>query len=555
MKPSQTHLASSAADIGTVLIGWIPVAVSIFFLLTMALMWRSTRRHLENSLPPGLRQGYRPGRLVRFLVFCAGAHPADLARLSPGRHAAHAVAGMLIFVPAAMAFLGIRMWLAEFLPDQTVAQSAWALAGATLVFMVDLGCVWAIGGLRGRSIVTGVLPRVALAVLIGFFLAKPFLVVIYKDEIAAMQREKKKAEVFGVVEKMQEQRQQVAEQHQPVIARFREAKVEVQRRVDALQPRRREVQGRHDELHRSYVTEVTQGQNGRPDGEGKYAKFIKQELDKVRAELDTIDAEERAMKAELEQLAKDEEETVSRVFDDPKFSETQTAFDTLMREAHQSGAASIGRQLDLVREYVAVGDRSRKLEYWFWHLLFWCLDTIPITMKLAMRRWDVAMLQEKAEQRLEAEVAAEVEDIGMFAKEKAQALRESELRRLWIGSLIEDIELLYLGASHTVLRGLQYEINLRETYSAMMKRMPEESVGRESDWNRALAPLRRVQEQVLHKFAYVIDGYGARRGATPGTGEPSEVEDPGSDQPKTDDPGGPNGAPSNWNFLKGNSRE
>ena len=339
-------------------------------------------------------------------------------------------------------------------------------------------------------------------------IAQPFVIIIFKDEIARMQRDKKKAEVLDVADKAHEQRERFAAQNRPVLEHFKTVKVDLQRRMEALAPRRMQIQTRHDELHSKYLQEVSVGQNGRPDGEGKYAMFFKAELEKVRGELDGMNREEAALKAEQERLAKDEEEAVARVINDPKFAETAAAMDTVMREARTSEATSIERQLDLVREYVDAGGSSRWWRYVLWHLLFIFADTIPILTKLLMPKRDYQLLMDMNEKRVEAKVEADRKYAPEFAKEQARTWHESEMRRMKLQFLIGDIDLMYQGAAHTVLRGLQIQMETLKAYKDLMGRSPKVEEPAGTDWSEAMAPLRRVQESVLETFEKIISDYG-----------------------------------------------
>jgi len=480
------------------------LCVSIVSLVWAVLLNRAMQRRINGFIPTAFRDDYHPGRIVRALIWCSGAHPSDLAPLSPGRHAAHAVSGLLLFAPAGMSWVGLRLWLSEFAPDAPVSQMIWSTVGAALVFGVDLGCVWMLNGLQGKNVLKGALPRVALALILGTVIAKGFVVVIYKDEVAQMQRDKKKAEVFDIANRSHEQREQFARQNQPVFERLRTQKTDVQRRVEALTPRRLEVQKRHDELHASYVTEVVHGQNGRGPKRGEFAIFLEGEMEKVRKELDAIAAEETMLKQEQKRLADEEAKEMARVVNDPNFAATRSAMDTVMTEAQMAEAKTIGRQLDLVREYVHAGGWDRRLEYWMWHLLFIFLDTIPITAKLFMRKKDVQMLQEQAEKRVEARVKAESVMAEQFETEKAQWRHEAELRRMKLMSFREEMGLLLQGAGDLILQTAQVEREVRATYDDIAGAAPRRSNVPERDWEQVLAPLHRVKSRVLTTFTSII---------------------------------------------------
>lgn len=505
---------SSNSLLDTYLVWMLPVAQIVLLIMTL-LLWRSTKKNIDNFTPSAFRPAYRPSKLVRTLIRCSGAHPEEMASLGAGAHLRHAVAGAMMFVPAGMAFAGVNMWVMQFSPDAPVTRMLWSLAGAVLVFLVDLGAVTALSGLKGKSVAFAIVPRVAFALTLGFFVAKPFVIIIYSDEIARMQRDKKRDEVFDVANRAHEERERFAAQNLPVLEHFKTVKADLLRRIEALTPRRAQVQSRYDEFHSKYVKEVsegiTDGPNKRPDGEGKYAKFFKGEMDKVRAELDGLNREEEALKTEQARLAQDEETAVNRAINDPKFAETNKAFDTLMNESRTSQAVSIERQLDLIREYVDAGGSSRWWGYILWHVLFILADTVPILTKLMMRKRDYQMLLELSENRIEADVTAESAHALEFAERKARARHESEMRRMELQFLMGDIDMMYQGAAHTVLRGLQVEMETRRAYGDILGRSPKTDEPAGTDWNQAMAPLRRVQERVLDTFAEIISGYGNKR--------------------------------------------
>ena len=181
--------------------------------------------------------------------------------------------------------------------------------------------------------------------------------------------------------------------------------------------------------------------------------------------------------------------------------------DTVMTEARLAEAKTIGRQLDLVREYVRMGGWDRRIEYWLWHWLFIFLDTIPITAKIFMRKKDVQMLQEQAEKRVEARVKAEAEMADQFETEKAQWRRRTELRRMKLISSREEMTLLLQGAGDLILQTAEVERQVRLTYDDIAGAAPRRSNVPERDWEQVLAPLHRVKGRILSTFTAIIEDH------------------------------------------------
>lgn len=489
------------------------LTLSLAVLALAALIWtvllgRATKRKLNGFTPTAFRPDFKPGRIMRVLIWCSGVHPSDLAPLSPGRHAAHAVAGLLLFVPAGMGFVALRLWLAEFAPDAPLTQMMWSAIGAALVFGVDLGCVWMLNGMQGKTTWLAMAPRAALALMLSYFITKPFVIIVYKDEVAQMQRDKKKAEVFDIANRAHEQREQFARQNQPLFERLQTRKKDLQRQLDEIGPRRSTVQSRADELHKEAVREfnlgLQDGPNKRPPGAGTHYNYLVGEKQKVEKELTALDGEEAALRATQKQLAEDEAREIARVMNDPNFAATQSAMDTVITEARQAEAKTIGRQLDLVREYVAAGNFDRRMEYWLWHILFFLLDTIPISVKFFMRKGDVQMLQSQAEKKIEARVRAEAGMAEQFEEEKAQLRHQAELRHMRLTHFREEMVILLQGAGDLILHTAQVEREVRATYNDIAGPTPPRSTVEEHDWEQVLSPLYRVKGRILATFSSII---------------------------------------------------
>lgn len=493
-----TNLALNLPTLLTEVSVWTLLAAQLVLVLLTLLFWLSTRRTLASFTPDPFRPSYRPGRMMRFLIRCGGVHPDDLADLGAGESLRHAITGSLMFIPAAMAFIGVNMWMSCFFPDAAVTRMVWSLIAAALIFGVDLACVSVLGSTKGKRAILAVLPRISMALVLGYFVCKPFVVAIYADEIQAMQRDAKKREILEVAQEASDHRDRFAKQNRPILTSFSEAKKDLKRRLETLAPRREQVQQRYDEMHRKYVKEVSEGQNGRLDGEGKYAKFFKAEMEKIREELDHLNQEELALKAEAAKITEDEERAVETALRDPTFAETNRAFDVLLSESRDAQATSVGRQLDLVRQYVAAGGPERKHQYHLWHVLFITIDTIPILMKLLMNKRLYLAKQQLAEQRIHSDIKAEADQGSGFAFEKARLRHEAELVRHRLGSLNDSLDMKLQAAAHLVIRQAQVAGEVRRTLESLQRsRMTNE------EWEIVSYPLRQVGDAIREEFESV----------------------------------------------------
>lgn len=486
---------------GPVLLG----AQTFLLLLTVVLAaWaRSKRAYVPDAFAPS----YTPGAVTKLLVRFGGNHPSELNDLGAGAYWRAAVCGIMLFIASGMAFFGIWMWMGAFQSIGPATSVVVSLVGAAMIFALDLGIVTTISqstGLRGTAFV---IVRVALAVVLGMVVAKPYLVLIYSSEIGRLQNEKKLSAVETVESKSHAARERFATQQLPFLQQYQVAADEVRRRITALAPRTAELRTQHASLHQQYVTEVTKGQNGRKDGRGSYAIFLEQEMAKVQKEIDSANAEEQALNGELNRLAKEREERIKQVLNNPQFAATAAAYDSVMNATAAAEKPSLAGQLDMLEEYVAAGGSRRRQEYWLFHLLIILLDTAPVLTKLAMGRNDVKMAARIREDRLFAEMEVLRGLAGEHAHERATQKHASEMRREQLTALVKDADILFQAAAHVVLRYVQVVTETRKAFAALAGKVaPEPHPEADRRWEEASKPLARVQETLLARLTQIITG-------------------------------------------------
>jgi hypothetical protein len=483
----------------------LPIAQFLLLVLTLYFAVLARKARGERNSAELFVPKYHPGRMTRVLVRLGGVHAEELEGLGPGCYWRHSVCGLMIFIAAGMGYCGMLMWMGQFRSAGPVTGHLVAFGVAAVVFALDLGLVTSLSDASGRRAIFFVLLRAAVAIALGYWLAKPYLVLIYADQIAAEQRKAKKVEILAAADKAYEARQRFGNQQKPMLDEYKKAADELHRRMELVAPALQGLRERYAELHRQYVEEVTKGQNGRRDGRGTYAKFIEDQMAAVQKEVNAAVEEESGLKAEAARLAKENESVVAKVFADPQFAATAQAIDQIIKEAADSKADSLGQQQELLEQYVAAEPR-RRWNYWMFHLLLILLDTAPVFTKLFMPRDDYKLAAKMRHERLAAEVKADGELAVQFATERAKLKHDAEMRRTRLAALAEEADALFQAVAHIGLTHLQAQVEMKKTYKAIVRRMVPEENNADANWLEVAKPLARAQTHLLGVLASLIDG-------------------------------------------------
>lgn len=497
------YLALLPATLPSDTISWVLIAVQVLLILFVIVFGIFLRRPRQDGLINPLAATDQPGRLTRILVCCGGVHPADLEGLGQGAYFRHAVCGTMLFVASGMAYFGLLTWVSQFAGIGLLSGHFIAAIGALIVFALDWGIVSSLSHASGGRGWFFALLRVTLAVTLGWFIAKPYLVVIYKGEIEQMQRDKKEEKILALTSKANAQREQVAGQTTPVLEHYKQMGDMLQKKTDELVERRKERQKAFVELDAKRIHE-NEGLNGRPKGQGDFYNFYNTESAKVQKELEQLDKEERALEQERGDLTMEKQKVINKALSDPHVETAAKALDGIMEETSQAKADSLGRQLDLLHEYIAAGGNDRKWDYWLFHLLLILLDTAPVMTKLFMYRQDFKLAAGLREHRLEVKLQAERTHAPAFAERTATARHMRELRDEMLAGLVTDADHIYQVTAHIILRGQQVRLEVERAFLANRRASLFGKAVKAEELEKALAPLDRVQQDLEDRLHRVL---------------------------------------------------
>jgi len=313
-------------------------------LLTFFSTWRSSlpSNHVSMS------------RLSSFFHFCAGGDAAILRR-TPTDQQKYASIGATVF------FTGVFAAIAGGFALHTVFKSMWVaipfgLLWGMMIFNLDRYIVMSIKKKGSRWQELGMaLPRVMLAVLIAFVIAKPLELKLFASEIGA--------------ELVLMEQEVYTEQESALKGRFVTDIQTIDAEVAAIEAQISQQQAVRDELHTAAIQEADGTGGSGLRNLGPIYKAKKADADRAQSELDALLAEKAPLLAQL-QVDKDA---------------VQSKINTELTALDQGKLDGFAAQLD------ALGRLARKSTTIFWAslfitLLFIAIETAPLFVKLISQR-------------------------------------------------------------------------------------------------------------------------------------------------------------------------
>ncbi len=233
---------------------------------------------------------------MRFFWNAAGGDRYLLEKSTHSDHIKYMCLGGIIFATGLMAALAGGYAFYTIFGERGAANSTdfdtsaaflsvvFGIFWGLMIFNLDRFIVSSTGTGDGTEAITwdelkGAIPRIVLGSIIALTISKPVEIRMFKTEIDIRLRER--------------QIEQQTEYQAKIDKTYREREALIKADYEEINRQRADLLSRLDEYDKKYLTEMTQGQGGRGRGEGPMALSLREQRDRLKAELDRFDADHK----------------------------------------------------------------------------------------------------------------------------------------------------------------------------------------------------------------------------------------------------------------------
>ncbi len=375
-----------------------------------------------------------------------------------------------------------------------------AIAFALFILLLDFILVAALGGSRsGRAGSLLALYRTLLALSIGWFIARPAILVIYGGAIDGLNRSTRWEEILRTTEQREALKQKTLTAQQPLAAHYADRRKQLEEQIKALAPLKQRMNLEIIESEKGAEEEHLRGRNGRKPGPGDYWEIERKYLKEKQDKLAKLEAEESRLLDELSKLAESQEGQFQKTNDDPAFRGLGDAAAKQIAELKNHVPGWSERE-DLLLEWVMQRPLKRLPGFLAIHGVLLLLDLLPLLTLLLVSRTEL----EKARQIRNAQLNAEAECAERVAREGAEETileritRDRFRERSATHKEIGDLRLEF--ATHQILRKEQAEATARPTFFKLRFSTTKPTPEQQLAWKNEAEPLRQAMEKNLRDF-------------------------------------------------------
>ncbi len=453
-----------------------------------------------------LRYVQRPfGTVTGWLLRLSGHHPAEFERLDASVAWRSAAWWRAVLVPPLIAFAGIWATCEAFERGGALTK---ALGGGLFVLLLDFILVAALSGSRsGKASWVLVGYRSAVAIGLGWFIARAPILMIYQSSIDGLNRKDRWEEIRRTTEERETLRKDSLAAQLPLAEHYEGRRKLVEDQLLTMTASKGPVNARIIELDILRQKEDLDGLDGTKPGRGdQYAKRLGY-LNEEKEKLARIEKEEGRLQTELTELAKAHEEQLAKLGNDPIFKKLGDAASQQIGEAQASRPGWSERE-DLLWKWVLDDPVKRLPGLAIIHALLLLLDVLPLLTMLFVPRDEL----EAARRARVAQAKAEADCMERMAPERADNLvRERMVRdelRERIPTLKEIADERQEFAMYQILRKEQVVAAGKPAFFKLRygatKPPPEQAGEWEAAWEEAAEPLRQAMEKNLRDFDNLV---------------------------------------------------
>lgn len=427
----------------------------------------------------------------------SGHHPSDFERLAPSVSWQFAACGLSVLVPPLIAFFGVLLATHVF---QIGGGLGLAIAFALFILLLDFILVAALGGSRsGRAGWFLAAYRTLLALSIGWFIARPAILVVYGGAIDGLNRSTRWEEILRATEQREALKQQAIAAQQPMAAHYADRRKQLEEQIKALAPLKQRMNLEIIESENRVEEEHLRGRDGRKPGPGDFWGIQRTYLEEKQDKLAKLEAEESRLLDELSKLAELQEGQFQKANDDPTFQGLGDAAAKQIADLKNHVPGWSERE-DLLLEWVMKRPLKRLPGFFAIHGVLLLLDLLPLLTMLLVSRTEL----EKARQIRNAQLNAEAECAERVAEEGAEdtilerIARDRFRERSATLKEIGDLRLEF--ATHQILRKEQAEATVRPAFFKLRFNTKNPTPAQELVWETEVEPLRQAMEKNLRDF-------------------------------------------------------
>jgi hypothetical protein len=437
------------------------------------------------------------GFLTKCLLRLSGHHPSEFDRLDPSVAWRFAACGLSVLVPPTIAFLGVVLACRVF---EIGGGLGFATAVGAFILMLDFILVAALSGSRsGWPGWALAIYRALLAFAIGWFIARPAILLIYGGAIDGTNRSNQWEAIRQTTEQRENLRRAAITADQPLAEHYAARRKELEEQLKGITPLKQQLSKDILEDEKRREEEDLHGRDGRKPGRGDFWTAEGTYLDQRKEKLAKLEAEENNLAAQLQALAQNQETQFAKANDDPALRALGDAAGKQIVDLKNHTAGWAERE-DLMISWVMERPVKRLPGFIFIHVALLLLDLLPLlTLLLA----DRAELDEVRRSR-RARLKAETDCIERVAKESVEELILEQLTRDRFRELSttvkENGDARLQFASHQILRQAQAEAAARPAFFKLRFGTTKPTPEQAAEWEKASEPLRRAIQQNLRDF-------------------------------------------------------
>jgi len=443
----------------------------------------------------------RFGNLTGCLLRLSGHHPAEFYRLHESVAWRFAAVGLSVLVPPLIAFAGIWATCEVF---ETGGSFAKALGGGLFVLMLDFILVAALSGSRnGKASWVLVVYRSAVAIGLGWFIARAPILMIYQSSIDDLNRKDRWEAQKQVTAEWEALRKDSMAAHLPLAEHYDSRRKLLEEQLKIVIASKGPVNARIIELDIDRQKEDLDGLDGTKPGKGEqYLKRLGY-LNEEKEKLAKIEGEEVRIQTELAGLAKAHEDQLQKLNNDPAFKKLGETASKQISDVQESRPGWSERE-DLLMKWVMADPIKRLPGLIAIHIVLLLLDVLPLLTMLFVPKDEL----EAARRARAAVTKAEAEWTEKLAEEGAEDLvRERNTHDLLLQRIPifkETADLRWDITHYQILREAQEVAAIRPVWFKHRFGTTESTPEREAEWVKASEPLRKVKEKNLREFDLLI---------------------------------------------------
>ena len=342
------------------------------------------------------------GFLTRCFLRLSGHHPSEFDRLDPADTWRFAACGVSTLFPAFVAACGILLTCHVF----GVGGLGLACAGFFAVLLLDFILVTALGD---NGVVKTQWPliiyRALLAISLGWFIARPLILLLYGGAIDAANRSNRWEEIRRTTQQRETLRREALATQTPLAEHWAARRNQLEEQIRALTPIKQKMQLEIIENQKRREEEELKGREGRDPGPGDFWKAEGRYLNEKNEKLAKLESEEVELLKELSTLAEAQETQMRKGDEDPTLRALGEAAGKQITELNKNAAGWAERE-DLMIRCVLEQPLKRLPGFVAVHSFLLMVDLLPLLTLLFVRRDNLDKARRIREERLDAELEA-----------------------------------------------------------------------------------------------------------------------------------------------------